>query len=144
MWNPDFSSLHGMANENQLEYWVYWGQGKQLLVRVIKSDDQSRTRAIGIPLKWKELKLLRGSYSLLAYLSFHASHLFQKNNKKSNAIKFHSSFLFQSLALSRRLTKTLSCDGMLRTRWHQYACFEWKTNFSIYWNGKYYLFLLVH
>ena len=52
---------------------------------------------------------------------------FQENNKKSNAIKFHNSFSFQSLVLSHGLMKILSCHGMLRTRECQYACFELKT-----------------
>ena len=45
MWNPDFSSLHGMPNENQLEYWVYWGQGNNFwfeLSRVTTRDPSNR------------------------------------------------------------------------------------------------------
>ena len=63
-----------------------------------------------------EVKIIKAfTRFTIAFLAFHVSHLFQDNNEKSNVIKFHSSFLFQSLALSLGFTRTLSCDGMLRT-----------------------------
>ena len=75
-----------------------------------------------------EVKIIKAfTRFTLAYLAFHVSHLFQDNNEKSNVIKFHSSFLFQSLALSLGFTRMLSSEGMLRTREHQYASFELKT-----------------
>ena len=89
----------------------------------------------------KIIKVSRVSHLLLAYISFHVSHLFQENNKKIKHYQVSQFVFIPEFNAFARVNENPKLRWDAENKTTSIRMF-WIKYFSIHWNVKHYLFLL--